>query len=144
MRKIRLIKVLLFALLFCCFSAAPARALTIHVNNNVKEAFYMAFVYYDDDREEWMKNAWYEVQAGQTRTLEFPVGTDTIFWYAKNYSGTIDYTVPDGHPQADAQDIVNEKMFLPANDTPKGSGYKFVNFREFEFTEDPIYINLNY
>ena len=144
MRKIRPAKIFLSVLFLATFFAAECGALTVRAKNNHHEAIYTAFVYYDENREEWMKVAWYEIKPGQTRAIDFPdADIGTIYYYAKNRNYTQQWTVPDDSPRADVQDVVNEKMYLPANDTPKGTDYRYVNFIEYEFDTDEITLNFN-
>jgi cbb3-type cytochrome oxidase subunit 3 len=143
MRKIHLGKALLLALLLCCFFAVAAHALQVNLKNNDREAIYAVLVYYDLDRDDWIKYGWFEVHAGQTSRLDLPAEIGTIYYYARNAKDNRAWTVPDGHPQASADDIVNEPMHGPAADTPTGSGHKYVNFIEFNFDTDAIDISFN-
>jgi hypothetical protein len=144
MRKIILGQALLLALFFCCFFPAPAQALQVNLNNNVQETIYVALVYYDLESNEWMKHGWFTVNAGQTQTVDLNAEIGTIYYYARNGNYSREWTVPDGHPQASADDIVNDAMYLPSKNTPRGTGHKYVNFIEFEFDASTININLNY
>jgi hypothetical protein len=81
---------------------------------------------------------------GQTKTLDLTAEIGTIYYYAKSSDGSKEWTLPDGHPQASADDISDEHMIIPADISLKGDdGYRWVNFIEFEFDSDPITINFN-
>jgi len=141
MRKIRLAKVLLLALLFCCFFAAAAQALTVNLRNNFRDTIFVVLVYYDLDYDDWWKNGWFEVPAGQTRTVDLPgVHIGTIHYYANSRTHA---NVWQGGQGSIVQDVVTERMYLPADDTPRGSNRRYINMIRFDFNTETINLNFN-